>query len=82
MEKNSFSRDDVQDVIELTAKLQTAIHEILEDNNTSIGISALINACIYTMLYQCNNMGDVTRLRNSFITIMDYTIRKTKIVND
>ena len=74
MKMPTISQDDVTDVVELTNKIEDAIDEILEGQNKNIALSALIGACINSMLSQCTSSDQILFYRNVFIEIYDNTI--------
>jgi len=55
----SFTRDDLEDVYQLTNELEKAIYEILKDNSYELGISALLSATINSLINQCSNAAEL-----------------------
>jgi hypothetical protein len=79
MEKVPISQDDLLDVMEMTNKMETYISRILNDNELSLGFSALMSATINCMLAQCKTLDEIVFYRNLFMQIYDGSIRDIKI---
>jgi len=79
MEPHSVSQDDIQDVMELTDKLELAIGEILNGNQTTLAISAIISASINCCFSQCSTMEEIIVYRNMFVRVIDETIKNFQI---
>jgi len=82
MSKYPVPLDDLLDVMEMTKKLETAIEEVISDNEFSLGVSSLMNASINTILGQCKTYEEILYWRNIFMKIFDQSIRSIKIKNE
>jgi hypothetical protein len=71
--------DDLQDVMEMTQKLENYICNVLKDTDRQLAMSALMSASINCMLGQCTKVEEVMLYRNLFIEILDSTIRSIQI---
>ena len=72
-----ISRDDLEDIKELTMELENTISEILEDNEHDVSMSALMGAMINTVMHRCNKLREVVTYRNAFVNIFDSVIQAT-----
>lgn len=79
MERPAIPQDDLFDVMEMTQKLESYMSEVLNDNNLTLAMSALISASINTMLAQCKNLEEVMFYRNIFMQIFDSSIKQIKL---
>lgn len=75
MELPHIPQDDLMDVMEMTSKIETYICTLLRDNDSTVGISALMSGSINAMIAQCKNLEEVLFYRNLFIQILDISIR-------
>lgn len=71
MEKVPISQDDLQDVMEMTVKIETFISNVLEGNEQSLSISALMSASINSLIRQCSYKEEVAFYRNVFVELLD-----------
>lgn len=69
MLKKQVSKDDVQDVQEMTRKLEEAISLVLSDNDMDLAVSALMSATLNCIFGQCETMQEVEHYRNVIIKI-------------
>jgi len=74
MSKVQISNDDLEDVKELTSKLDKAILEILEDTQLEIAISSLLSTTINCMIDQCDTILDTLMYKNLLIKAFDLGI--------
>ena len=74
MQHKQVSKDDLQDVHEMTKKLEDAMSLILLDNDMDLAVSALMSATINCMLGQCETMQDVKYYRDIMIKIINTSI--------
>lgn len=81
MEPIPISQDDIQDVTEMTGALEEAISAILNGNQSSLALSALMGASINCMMSQCKTLNEVIYYRNIFITALDGAISLIQIKN-
>jgi DNA-binding phage protein len=79
MDRRNISQDDFMDVMEMTSKIESYLHELLKDNDRNIAFSALIGAFINYMLGQCKTLDEVVFYRNLFMKILDNSIRTIRI---
>jgi hypothetical protein len=70
----NISQDDILDVKELTAKLETAITDILKDNEYSLALSALMSALLNSMMRQCGSFGEIKTHFGMLIHIIHSTL--------
>lgn len=73
------SQDDLEDVKQLTKRIEGCICEILDENGINLSMSALISACINCILNQCENVSDAVLYRKIFIEVFDIALRSVKI---
>jgi hypothetical protein len=79
VEKPAIPLDDLQDVMEMTQKIETQISLILAENDLTLSMSALMSATINCMLAQCKSIEQVIFYRNIFMQILDASIKNIKI---
>lgn len=72
-------KDDLMDIIEMTDKIEVFINTLLEENQTHIGMSALMGASINCMLAQCDTLDEILLCRNAFMRLLDACIRDTQV---
>jgi len=75
MNMRSVSQDDVQDLIELTKKLEESILDILKGNEHSTALSALIITTIRCMIIPCKTPDEAEVHRNLFMKMFDFSIK-------
>lgn len=76
---SSIPEDDLQDVFEMTIKIESCINQILNDNQLDLAISALITSCINTLLRQCDTVQDAIFYRNVLVNLLDGSIEKMQL---
>ena len=79
MEIPPIPQDDLMDVMEMTNKIESYIANVLKDNDRNLAMSALMSACINSMLCQCKTLDEVVFYRNLFMQILDNLIRTIQI---
>lgn len=79
MEMQPISQDDLTDVMEMTHKLETYTYNVLQGNQRTLAMSALMSAFTNCMLSQCETLHEVVTYRNLFIGILDDSIRSIGI---
>ncbi len=79
MELPHISQDDLTDVIEMTDKIEVYINTILDGNQQSLAMSALMSSSINCMLGQCETLSEVMFYRNLFIQILDSSIKQIQV---
>ena len=79
MEISPIPQDDLMDVMEMTNKIESYIANVLKDNDRNLAMSALMSACINSMLFQCKTLDEVVFYRNLFMQILDNLIRTIQI---
>jgi|GEM_PF-1846889 len=78
MNIRSFSQDDLEDVVELTKKLEESIAVILEENEQGIALSALTSATIRCVLVQCDTLDEAKIHKNIFMQMFDFSMQNMK----
>lgn len=73
------SPDDVQDVMEMTEKIEMYACNVLKDNDKTLALSALMSACVNTTLSQCRTFDEVQLYTNMFVQILDKGIESIRI---
>jgi len=56
------SPDDIEDIIELTKKLNSNIDKILKKYDYNIAMSVLINSCVHYIIDHCNDIDQAIYL--------------------
>lgn len=79
MNTPSIPPDDLQDVMEMTLKIETCVNRLFKENELSLGMSALMSATINSIIGQCKTIDEVMFYRNIFMQIFDSAIRNIKI---
>ncbi len=74
MQKKQISPDDLEDVKELTSKLEESMMALLVDNDIDLAFSALMSATINCMLTQCDSIKDAEYYRDVFIKIINVSL--------
>jgi len=75
-------QDDLQDVLEMTKKIENYMCNILHDAELSLSLSAVMNASINCILSQCKTMEEVMFYRAVFMHFFDSSINAIKIKED
>lgn len=78
MRRKEISPDDIQDVTEMTKKLEDAISKILADNEMDLAFSALVSATVNCMIGQCQTMEEVLFYKRIFIKLLNNSISQIK----
>jgi len=79
VENPEVPNDDLLDVMEMTQKLESYICDVLQENEMTLCMSALMSATINCILAQCQTLDEVVFYRNIFMDIFDSSIRTIKI---
>jgi hypothetical protein len=79
MDDLPVSRDDLQDVLEMTQKLENYIGRMFRDNEVNLAMSALMSSTVNCVIAQCRTLDEAIFYRNLFMQILDSTIRSIKI---
>jgi len=79
MERMPISQDDLQDVMEMTQKIEAYIGRTLKGQEKCLGVSALFSAAINSAMSQCDTMQDVISMRSLCMCIFDQIICDIKI---
>ncbi len=82
MNKRRIAPDDLQDVIEMTRSIENGIHKVIHESELNLGLSALMNATMNVILYQCRDKAEARFYRNAFVKMFDQTIRSIRIEED
>lgn len=77
-EMHQIPQDDLLDVVEMTNRIQDYIFAVLEDNDFTLAMSALMGATINSMFAQCNTIEEVVFYRNLFMKIFDNLIKSVQ----
>lgn len=77
----SISQDDLMDVMEMTDALEKHMSDILDGNQNSLALSALMSASINCMMSHCKTLNEIILFRNIFIQTMDTAISGIQIKN-
>ena len=72
-------QDDLQDVMEMTKKMEDFIGETLREAEISLAMSALMNATINSMISQCETVNEAMMYKTLLTTFYDAAIRAMKI---
>lgn len=70
-----ISRDDLQDVVELSESLSLSAYELLQDHDFHIAMSALINSSIHSILNQCDNLEEALKYRTTLVEMFDKNLK-------
>lgn len=79
MEPPSIPQDDLIDVMEMTEKIESHILSVIKGNDRNLSMSALMSACINSMLLQCSTLEEILFYRNLFVQILDVSIKSIKL---
>lgn len=74
MNNIKIPEDDLMDVIEMTQKLEKAMNDILDDNQRTLAMSALMSATINRIISECDTIQQVFFYRNLYFNIFDASI--------
>lgn len=66
--------DDLADVMELADKIEDCISEVLDEQDKSVAMAALMSASINAMSGLCDSDEEVIYYRNFFKAILDVSI--------
>lgn len=78
-DRKTISPDDIDDVIELTRKLQDQIFETLRDNELGIAMSALVSAFTESLIAQCDDIDEVIFYRDVTIHLFRKKIKEIRL---
>lgn len=78
MEKPQLPQDDLEDVMEMTDKIEDFVTFILKDAPINLAMSALISAATNCILAKCESMGQAIFFRNLLFEVLDKTISEIK----
>ena len=70
MKRKAPSQDDLQDVMEMTSKIEKAISNIVADNEKDLAFSALISGSINSLIKLSDNAKEYKHFRDVYITIL------------
>jgi len=79
VERPEIPRDDLLDVLEMTQRLEKEIGQILDDNEITIAMSALMSATVNCSIAQCDTLKEVIFFRNMFVEVFDLGIKSIKM---
>lgn len=69
-----LSKDDLYDVVELTEKIEESLNLILQDQDLSIGMSALLTGFCRGIFNQCSSLEQVMFYRSLLNRYLDSCI--------
>lgn len=78
MHIKQISNDDIEDVSQMSRKIEIALAEILSDNDMDLAFGALMTGTINSILCQCETWEEFVHYRDVFITVLKTT--HTKII--
>lgn len=73
-----ISQDDIQDVTEMTNKLENYISSVLANNELDLAMSALMSATINSIIAQSKTVGEIVHYRNAMLKIIDSAIHEIR----
>ena len=76
MNEKNISKDDIQDVIEISLALIDLIEKRLEDNERFICLSAIANASVITAINKCNSAHEIIMMKQTFNKLFDHTLKQ------
>ena len=78
MEKPQLPQDDLEDVMDMTDKIEDFATFIVKEAPINIAMSALISATTNCILAKCESIGQAIFFRNLLLEVMDKTIGEMK----
>ncbi len=78
METPHVSQDDLIDVLEMTTQIESEIFRILDDNDISLAMSALMSSIINCVIAQCDNIEEMIFYKDMFFDFFEASIRHIK----
>lgn len=78
MDDMQTSKDDLDDVQQLSGMLRSEINRILDDNDTDIATSSIITAMINSLLSYCDTVGQIMFYRDIINALFIKAIRDAK----
>lgn len=84
MQKRDISLDDIEDVRQMSRKLEEAIRRTLNGNELSLAISALLSATVNSIIDQCETLEQVEHYHSVFIKVFEVGMEqfKSKYIED
>jgi hypothetical protein len=79
MEMPNVPPDDLLDVLEMTKRLELHMGTVLNENDLTLAMSALMSATINCVISQCKTLEEVMIYRQLFFQFFDASIRSIKI---
>ena len=79
MDNTSVSHDDILDVSEMADRLENAINEVLDDQETNLAFSALVSATVNCIIGQAETIEQAILYKTIFNQALDYGIKSIKI---
>jgi len=81
MQRIPICADDLEDVKEMSKKLEKHLYRIAKDQELGLVISALLSTVVNFTLSQCQNTSQVEFYRNCFFTVFTKSIEMVKSRN-
>jgi hypothetical protein len=69
MEKTNIPLDDIDDVKEMTKKLEDSMCEILSENEITLAISALVSATVNFVIHQSASIDEIEHYQTVFMKV-------------
>jgi hypothetical protein len=81
MTNRPVTRDDLQDVMEMTQKLEEYISRVLGENETQLAMAALMNASVNSIIAQCRSFEEVSLYRSLLINYFNLAVDHIEFKN-
>lgn len=78
MEKPQLPQDDLEDVMEMTDRIEDFVAFTLKDTPLNLAMSALISAATNCILAKCETVNQAIFFRNLLLDVLDKTIGEMK----
>jgi len=82
MDFSKVPQDDLQDVLEMTRKIEVFMCNVLHDAELGLSMSAVMNATINCILSQCKTLDEILFYRRILFEFFDTSIRAIRIKDD
>ena len=79
MPPSQIPQDDIQDVIEMTHKLEKEMNDVLRGQDHCLAMSALMSASVNCCMANCETLEEVVFFRNLYIKIFDNYIKNIRL---
>jgi hypothetical protein len=78
MQRNQISNDDLQDVSEMSDKMEAYFNTIMKDNQLDLAMGALMSTTINCMVEQSRSLQELIFYGETLLDAFDKTIAATK----